>query len=48
MQKFYHSTLLKKFTSKADGFTFVRFYLKVVTSEVKVLRDLLMFYVRLR
>ena len=33
-----HNTtaLLKKFTSKVDGFTFVHFYLKVITSDVKV------------
>ena len=39
-------TLLKKFTSKVDGFTFVHFCLKVITSDVKVLYDLLMLYVR--
>ena len=39
-------TLLKKLTSKVDGFTFVHFCLKVITSDVKVLYDLLMLYVR--
>ena len=28
--------LLKKLTSKVDGFTFVHFYMKVITSVVKV------------
>ena len=42
------STLLKKFTSKVDGFTFVHFCLKVITSDVKVLYDLQMLYVRTR
>ena len=39
-------TVKKKFTSKVDGFTFVHFCLKVITSDVKVLYDLLMLYVR--
>ena len=43
---FSRTTLLKKFTSKVDGFTFVHFCLKVITSDVKVLYDLLMLYVR--
>ena len=30
------SALLKEFTSKVDGFTFVQFYLKVITLDVKV------------
>ena len=30
------TTLLKKFSSKVDGFTFVHFYLKVITSDEKV------------
>ena len=38
--------LLKKFTSKVDGFNFVHFFLKVITSNFKVLYDLLMLYVR--
>ena len=29
-------TLLKKLTSKVDGFTFAHFYLKVITSEEKI------------
>ena len=40
------TTLLKKFTSKVDGFSFVHFCLKVITSDVKVLYALLMLYVR--
>ena len=32
--------LLKKFTSKVDGFTFVHFCLKAITSDAKVLYDL--------
>ena len=28
--------LLKKFTSQVDGFTFVHFYLKAITSDEKV------------
>ena len=40
------TTLLKKLPSKVDGFTFVHFCLKVITSDVKVLYDLLMLYVR--
>ena len=39
-------TLLEKFTSKVDGFTFIHFCLKVITSDVKVLNDLLMLHVR--
>ena len=37
---------VEKITSKVDGFTFVHFCLKVITSDVKVLYDLLMLYVR--
>ena len=40
------ATLLKKITSKVDGFTFVHFCLKVITLDVKVFYDLLMLYVR--
>ena len=39
-------TLLKKFTSKVDGFPLVHLCLKVITLDVKVLYDLLMLYVR--
>ena len=40
------TSLLKKFSSKVDSFTFVHFYRKVITLNVKVLNDLLMLYVR--
>ena len=33
---FLTTTLLKNFTPKVDGFTFVHFYLKVITSDEKV------------
>ena len=38
--------LLKKFTCKVDGFTFVHFYPKMMTSYVKVLDDPLILYLK--
>ena len=37
---------VEKSQSKVDGFTFAHFCPKVITSDVKVLNDLLMLYVR--
>ena len=37
---------IKKFTSQIDGFNYVHFSLKVITSDIKVFYDLLMLYVR--
>ena len=40
------TTLLKKFTSKVDGFTFGTNVLMVITSEVKVFMTFWFYYVR--
>ena len=40
------STLLKKFTSKVDGFTFGTNLLMVITSEVKVFMTFWFYYIR--
>ena len=37
-----HIAALLRISSKVNDFTFVQFYLKVITSDVKVLYDLLM------
>ena len=41
-----NTTLLKKFTSKVDGFTFGTNLLMVITSEVKVFMTFWFYYVR--